>query len=197
MRRSLWSWTARESSPGIWPPSTRSTRRIVVDGDCAIDIINVSYPGTNLVKVGSTCHGPGAVAFTTTGQLTSTCPYDGGTLQGLRLVLALDGAVFYNEELWPNPVVCYVTPAVAASTVWTAGTLKFINTLSRPSATTTFILADANWNYSAHTFSLPAGIACASNLVNIGTRFKAKYVEKGFKCSGKVAANSVATVTVH
>lgn len=162
-------------------------------GPCTIDTVR---PGNAIIKVGFTCAGPGYAVFTSTGQLTSTCPYDGGTLQGLRLTLALDGEVFYNEELWPNPVLCYVTPAPSAVTSWVAPLLTFSNAQARPSASTTFTLADAAWNYSAHVFTISGNVACSSNLVNIGTRFAKRYIERGFKCAGVIAANSVVTVTV-
>lgn len=173
-----------------------TTGNYVTAGPCTITA-TAGFNGVPGRVNGAVCAGPGSVHFTTTGQLATTCPYDGGTLQGTRLTVAVDGAVVYDAELWPNPTTCYVTPAAQATTVWTPGTLTFINNQPRPSASTTFRLADPAWNYSAHTFTVPAGVICDRNLVDINpSRWIITLAERGFKCSGVIPANTTTMVTV-
>lgn len=170
----------------------------VVSGPCVLD----HGPGNNSVPspvIGATCTGPGSVHFRTTGQLTSTCAYDGAILEGLHLTIKVDGVVQYDQQLWPNPMVCYVTPAPPASTTWspTTGALTFTNArAARTSAETIFTLAQSAWDYSAHTFTVPAGVTCSSNLVHVGTRYVWHWAELGFRCSAAVPANTSLAVTV-
>jgi hypothetical protein len=76
--------------------------------------------------------------------------------------------------------------------------MRFDNsTQARPSASTVLRVADSNWNYSTHTFALPAGITCARNLVDINpSRYITTLAERGFECQGVVPASTVAVVTV-
>lgn len=168
----------------------------VISGDCVLDYVTVGVHGLQ-VNVGATCNGPGVVHLTTTGQLTSTCPYDGGTLEGLRLILSQDDVVFYSEELWPNPITCWITPASPAAVTWDNPNLTFDNSgQARPSAETLFSITDPAWLYSQHTFLVPEGISCSAVRKNIGTRFRQKWVEIGFKCVGTVPANGISTVVI-
>lgn len=169
----------------------------VVDGPCVLDRA-AGFNGVAGPNIGATCTGAGSVHFVTTGQLTSTCPVDGGTLEGLHLTIKLDGAVVYDYQLWPNPITCWTTPARQAVTSWLAPVMKFDNSAqARPSASTIMRVADTNWNYSSHTFAVPAGITCAKNLVDINpSRFITTLAERGFACQGVVAASSVAVVSV-
>jgi hypothetical protein len=168
----------------------------ILEGDCALDYVTVGVHGQQ-VNVGASCNGLGFIHLTTTGQLTSTCPYDGGTLEGLRLTLSLDGVVFYNEELWPNPITCWITPANPASVTWDNPNLTFDNSgQARPSAETLFSITDPAWLYSQHTFLVPEGVACSAVRKNIGTRFRQKYIEVGFMCKGTVPANAISTVVI-
>ena len=169
----------------------------VLSGDCHLDYNTGGYhPGT--VKIGFTCNSPGSVHITTTGQLTSTCAYDGAILESLHLTLSLNGVIFYDKQLWPNPIVCYVTPAVTAITTWSPPYVTFDNSSqNRPSATTTILVNNPNWLYSKHTFTADGNVQCGSYMINIGTRFKKVMKEVGFTCSGVVPANDIVTVTVN
>ena len=187
-------------APGkvVWNSAAIDTfyQPYVLSGDCTFDYNTGGYhPGT--VKVGFTCNTPGSVHITTTGQLTSTCAYDGAILESLHLTLSLDGAVFYDRQLWPNPITCYVTPAQNAVTNFSPPYVTFDNSAqARPSATTTIIVNNAAWLYSQHTFTADGSVQCGSYLVNVGTRFKRVMKEVGFTCSGVVAASDIVTVTV-
>lgn len=168
----------------------------VVNGPCVL----THAPGYNVGGPvnGAVCTGAGSVHFRTTGQLAYTCAYDGAVLESKHLTVKVDGVVQYDEQLWPNPVVCYVTPAPQASTTWSpsAGALTFTNTAARTSAETTFTLALSAWNYSSHPFTVPAGVSCDRNLVHVGTRYIWHWGELGFKCSAVVPAGTTLTVTV-
>lgn len=167
----------------------------VASGPCVIDhgAGHNSVPGP---VIGATCTGAGAVHFRTTGQLSSTCAFDGAILEGLHLTVKVDGVVQYDQQLWPVTTVCYVTPAPQAAVAWTPGTLTFTNTAGRTTASTTFTLAQSAWNYSTHTFTVPAGVTCSANLVHVGTRYVWHWGELGFKCSAVVPAGTTLTVTV-
>lgn len=168
----------------------------VASGPCRLTA-TVGYSGTPGRVNGAVCDGPGSVHFTTTGTITSTCPFDGGILRTTRLTVTINGSVAYDAELWPNPVVCYVSPAARAVTAWSPGVLTFTNSQARPSAATTFTLTDAAWNYSAHTFTAPPGVTCSTNLVDVNpSRWIISLAERGFKCSTVVPANTVLTVGV-
>jgi hypothetical protein len=170
----------------------------VVSGACTFTSSGVVGPHQNPVITGFVCTTAGTVHFQTTGQLTSSCPVDGGTLQGVHLTIALDGTVIYDQELWPNPITCWTTAPRQAVTSWSAPSMRFDNSAqARPSASTVARVADASWNYSTHAFVVPAGITCARNLVDINpSRFITTLAERGFVCQGVVAANSVAVVSV-
>lgn len=184
--------------PGVFTINTAAlapTGHWVTSGPCTI----THAPGYNAPGPvnGATCSGPGQVHFTTTGQLTSTCPVDGGVFEGLHLTIKLDTAVIYDRQLLPNPVQCWTTPARPAVAVWVAPVWTFTNDQPRPSGATVARVADPAWNYTAHTFTVPAGIVCGRNLVDINpSRWITQLVERGFVCSGVVAASSVATVVV-
>jgi hypothetical protein len=168
----------------------------VLEGQCVRDYITVGIHGQQ-INVGFTCIGSGKVHITTTGQLTTTCPYDGGMLQGLRLTLTENGALFYDKELWPNPIVCYLTPASPAVVTWNAPYVTFDNALSaRASSAAGITVESPAWLFSQHIFLIPEGITCSALLRNIGTRWKPKRVETGFICNGVVAPFGVATVLV-
>lgn len=165
----------------------------VTSGPCVL----TRAPGYNASGPvnGATCTGPGTVHFTTTGQLTSTCAYDGAILEGLHLTIKVNDVVQYDQQLRPNPIVCYVTTALQATVAWTAPMLTLTNTQARPSAATVATVADPAWNFSAHTFVVPAGLVCGKNLVDINpSRFITQLVERGFKCQGIVPANTVLVV---
>ena len=170
----------------------------VASGTCTFTTSGAVGPYQNPVITGFACSSSGTVHFQTTGQLTSTCPVDGGILQGLHLTIALDATVIYDKELWPNPITCWTTPPRQAITSWSAPLMRFDNsTQARPSASTILRVTDANWNYSTHTFAVPQGISCARNLVDINpSRFITTLVERGFVCQGVVPASTVAVVTV-
>jgi hypothetical protein len=174
-------WNAQAIAPGAY-----------LLGPCSFDVRTI-YTGAS-TKVGFTCTGPGEAHFQTTGQLTSTCPYDGGILESLHLTLKLDGAVIYDKQLQPNPVTCYVTPDPLAFASWAAPLVTFYNPAARPSASTSIYVRGVL--YSQHVFTVPSGVACSKFLENIGTRFKKKIVETGFTCSAVVPANSTLTVLV-
>ena len=169
----------------------------VVSGACTLDTVTVGVHG-QLVVIGATCADAGVVTLTTTSQLSYTCPGDGLTQECLHLTLRENGMVFYDQELWPSPVVCYVTAARPAVVMWDGlTTLTFDNRAqARPSAETAFQLVDPAWKYSAHTFTVPSGLTCAATRTNTGTRFKPVWKETGFRCSGVVAASAQAVVVV-
>jgi hypothetical protein len=170
----------------------------VFSGPCVLDR-GAGFNGVAGPYIGATCTGAGSVHFRTTGQLTSTCAYDGAILEGLHLTVKVDGVVVYDEQLWPNPVVCYVTLARQATATFNndTGVLRFDNsTQARPSATTTYTLADPAWLYTAHTFSVPAGITCSAYSVRVGTRYIYHYEQRGFQCSGVVPASTILVLTV-
>jgi hypothetical protein len=171
---------------------------MVTSGPCSIDTRNVGFPGNNVVPVGFTCTGPGSVSFITTGQLTSTCPGDGLVLQGLRLTLALDGIEVYSEELFPNPVTCWVTPAVPAKVIdFNASLVIFDNRFQvQRSALTTYVRTGPDWFFSNHTFLTSPGITCTAARKNVGTRWAPKYVETGFQCSGTVPAHDTSMISI-
>jgi len=176
--------------------SLNSTGAYVNDGPCVLD----RAAGYNAAGpyIGATCTGAGSVHFTTTGTLTSTCPVDGGTLEGLHLTIKVDNAVVYDQQLWPNPITCWTTAPRQATTSWAAPVMRFDNSAqARPSAATIMRVADVNWNYSAHSFVVPAGITCSTNLVDIDpSRYIIRLAERGFACQGIVAASTVVVVSV-
>jgi hypothetical protein len=168
----------------------------VLEGACASDFVTVGVHGQQ-INIGFTCTGPGKVHITTTGQLTSTCPYDGGILEGLHLTLTENGVTFYDKQLWPNPVVCYTTPAKPAVVTWNAPYVTFDNAMSaRTSSAAGITVESPAWLFSQHAFVIPEGITCSALLRNIGTRWKPKRIETGFICNGVVAPFGVATVAV-
>ena len=61
--------------PGVvrWN-STTVDSAYVTAGACAIDTVNVGFPGTVLRKVGFTCTTAGSVHLTTAGSATGSCP---------------------------------------------------------------------------------------------------------------------------
>ena len=187
-------------APGkvVWNSAAIDTfsKPYVAAGACQIDYNTGGYhPGT--VPVGFTCATPGTVHITTTGQLTSTCAYDGAILESLHLTLSLDGAVFYDRQLWPNPITCYVTPAQPAVATFSAPYVYFDNsTVSRPSASTTIYVNNPAWLYSKHTFTADGNATCGPYLLNVGTRFKRVMKEVGFTCTGVVPASDIITVAV-
>lgn len=183
--------------PGVISVNTSAldaSGHYVVGGPCVLTYaagFNVGGPVN-----GAVCTGPGTVHFRTTGQLAYTCAYDGAVLESKHLTVKVDGVVQYDQQLWPVTTVCYVTPAPQAAVAWTPGTLTFTNTAARPSASTTFILAQSAWNYSTHAFTVPAGVTCSANLVHVGTRYVWHWGEQGFKCSAVVPAASTLMMTI-
>jgi hypothetical protein len=169
----------------------------VLYGECEIDI-SVNAFTNQQTKIGFTCAGPGAVHFTTTGQLWSTCAYDGAILESGHLTLQLDGNTFYDQQLWPNPIVCYLTEAKQAVSTWVAPVVTFNNSAqARTSAASAVYVTDPNWLYSKHTFVVPDGVTCGPNLLNVGTRFRKVYKEVGFICRSTVPASTTYTVTLN
>lgn len=146
-------------------------------------------------QIGFDCSGPATVNLTTTGQITSTCPYDGAVLDILHLTLSANGAVFYDQPLLATTQVCYTTPAQQATVTFAYPVLKFDNTAqARDSASTPFY--STALVYSQHVFTPDQGVACGPYFVNVGTRFKRVMKEVGFTCSAVVPASSVRVVVI-
>jgi hypothetical protein len=168
----------------------------IISGNCVRDYV----PKFNGVTyIGFTCAGPGQFHLQTTSVQRYTCPADGGILQDLHLTLTNDGETFYDQELWPNPITCYLTPAKQATATWQMPYVVFDNSgQARVSADTAIYVNDPAWLYSHHLFTVPAGISCAPSrkMVPTGTWVK-KYVEIGFYCHGSVPAGGISTVTVN
>jgi hypothetical protein len=151
--------------------------------------------------IGFTCTTPGAVHFTlnpATINGAAYCPGDGAEWIHGKLTLKLDGVVFYDGDLRGPIGICYVTPAPSAVKTWTAPVLTFTNPSdTRETVSTLFILSDANYLYSRHTFETVGNVTCSAYLINKGTRFVKRWVESGFQCSaGPLAVGETATVVV-
>jgi hypothetical protein len=113
------------------------------------------------------------------------------------LTLRLDDVVFYDAELWPNPIICWVTAPVPAVVSWNGVTIVFDNSAqARLSAYSSFFIRDPAWLYSQHVFTVPLGLGCGALRQNLGTRFRPRWVETGFQCGGTVGASTIAVVMV-
>jgi hypothetical protein len=166
----------------------------VYSGNCAKDYTVNPVRGTT-TYIGFTCAGPSSVGFTTTGQITSTCPYDGATLDVIHLNLTLDGAVLYDKSLLPSTQICYTTPAVPAVASFAYPTVTFDNSAQSRSSAPTAIYSQALL-YSQHVFTPDQGVACGPWKRNIGTRWKPVMQEFGFTCSTVVPASAILHVGV-
>jgi hypothetical protein len=127
-----------------------------------------------------------------------SCPADGAILESSHLTVSLDGEVVYDEQQRVSDQVCFVTPAVQATKIWSAPVLTFDNsTQIQRSLSTVFIISDPNWLYSKHTFVADDGVYCSANMLNVGTRFRRVMKEVGFKCETSVPAYSTLSVTIN
>jgi hypothetical protein len=126
------------------------------------------------------------------------CPGDGQMLVMPRLVLSVDGAVFYDQPLGViAPTVCWVTPALPPTATFAYPVLTIDNSMqAQPSASFTYELVGylmANYTFTSDT---PTVVCDRLLRLTKPTRWTFKYTEAGTKCAGSVPANVTAHVTV-
>jgi hypothetical protein len=172
----------------------------VTAGTCTQFKTSPAYPGLPRL-IGYDCSTAASVFIQTTGQLTSTCPVDGGTSETVHLTLTLNGQPLYDAPLLGGYSPCYNTPPLQARVSFAYPVVTFDNSAQpRDSATTVFYSPEgAAYLYSSIKSRLlvDPGLLCSSYIKQVGgTRWKPIRQEVGFKCEGTVPANSVATVTI-
>ena len=182
-------------APGTVRWNSQVSSPYVASGVCKIDS-NTNFNGTKTI-IGATCTDAGSIHFVEKVAIW-TCPGDGLNLQASHITVSLDGVMFYDEPQRPEGGICYVTPAPLAVKSWAAPVLTFTNpSADRATDTSTFVLYDAAYLYSQHTFTVTGSNAgCSTLLKNIGTRFAKRIVEAGFQCWANLAPGEVATVVV-
>jgi hypothetical protein len=171
----------------------------VVSGNCVRDTVTSGTSSRRTTTVvGFTCAGPGQFHIRTTLTPGYSCPGDGGILQDTRMTLTQDGVVFYDQELQPSPIQCWVTPAQMAKVTFTYPVITFDNsTQPQPSATSSIYLEGYLMSNYTFTSDSPT-IVCDRWLKDMSpVRWIIDLREVGTKCTGRVPANSVSTVTVN
>ena len=182
-------------APGTVRWNSQVDTTYIASGICQIDR-KTNFNGTSSV-IGATCSTAGSIHFVEKLPVW-TCPGDGAVLQASHITVSLDGVVFYDEPQRTGGGICYVTPAPLAVKSWAAPVLTFTNpSADRATDTANFVLYDAAYLYSQHTFTVTGSNAgCSTLLKNIGTRFAKRMVEAGFQCYAKLAPGETATVVV-
>jgi hypothetical protein len=170
------------------------TKFWVISGSCAITTVQRFHA----VQTGVACTGPSSFHMGLQAFAAPYCPGDGQMLVMPRLVLAVDGAVFYDQPLGTiAPTVCWVTPALPPVMNFTYPVLTIDNSAqAQPSASFTYELV--GYLMANYTFTSDTPTVVCDRLIRLTkpNRWTFKYVEVGTKCTGVVPANSVAHVTV-